>query len=152
MLIIKEILQGANKNMPSLLQDKCKISLLGYFEASFNGNRELIKCGNDRNNYMNSTSDRHLNTCMNNNGNWSCGCPRHDGIVEQSRFAALRNMWIKLVYSHSDTTDGRALVIPKLDHLHLNHETIALLDLHVCKSCSPAQPCLCFLFFMTYFA
>ncbi|KAL8467574.1 hypothetical protein ACS0TY_030992 [Phlomoides rotata] len=142
-LDLLEILQEANKNMPALLQDKCNISLLGYFEADFSGNRELIKCGNDRNNYMNSTSDQHLNTCMHNNGSWSCGCPRHDGLVEQSRLAALRNMWIKLVYSLSDPTDGRVLIIPKLDHLHLNHETIALLDLHVynCISNTAESPC-----------
>lgn len=141
---MKEILQGVNKNMPALLQEKCKIALLGYFEADFNGNRELVKCGNDRTNYMNSTSDQHLDMHMNDNR--SCGCPKHDRIVEQSRLAALRNIWMKLVYSLSDTTDGRVLVIPKLDHLHLNNESIALLDLHVCKSFSLLQHLLSFIF------
>lgn len=123
--------------MPALLQDKSEFSLLGYFEADFSGKSQLARCGNDKNKDMNSISDQSLNTCMSNHGGWSCGCAKHDGISEQGRLAAPENMWIKLVYVLSETMDGRVLVVPKLDHLHLNSETMSHLDLHVCKSCSP---------------
>ncbi|KAL0337924.1 UNVERIFIED_CONTAM: Phosphatidylinositol N-acetylglucosaminyltransferase subunit Q [Sesamum calycinum] len=71
-----------------------EISLLGYLEADFSGNTQLVR------------------------------------ILEEDRLAALENMWIKLVYGLSKTMDGRVLLIPKLDHLHLNSEIMSDLDPH----------------------
>ncbi|KAL2228198.1 UNVERIFIED_CONTAM: Phosphatidylinositol N-acetylglucosaminyltransferase subunit Q [Sesamum indicum] len=130
---LQEILHGTNKKMPALLQDKGNFSLLGYLEADFSGNTQLVRFGNDKNKCTNLTSDQSLNTFTSNHGNWnwSCGCPKHDGISEEDRLAALENMWIKLVYGLSKTLDGRVLLIPKLDHLHLNSEIMSDLDPHV---------------------
>ncbi|KAK6127270.1 hypothetical protein DH2020_038996 [Rehmannia glutinosa] len=128
-LDLQEILQRTNKNMPAL-QDKSKFCQLGYCEADLSGNGGLVKCGNGKNNCINLTSDQHLNTCTD-HGSWSCGCPKHDSIFGQGRIAGLENMWIKLAYGLSETMDGRVLVIPKLDHLHFNSETMSHLDLHV---------------------
>ncbi|KAK6127231.1 hypothetical protein DH2020_039030 [Rehmannia glutinosa] len=131
-LDLQEILQRTNKNMPAL-QDKSKFCQLGYCEADLSGNGGLVKCGNGKNNCINLTSDQHLNTCTD-HGSWSCGCPKHDSIFGQGRIAGLENMWIKLAYGLSETMDGRVLVIPKLDHLHFNSETMSHLDLHVFPS------------------
>ncbi|KAL0334339.1 UNVERIFIED_CONTAM: Phosphatidylinositol N-acetylglucosaminyltransferase subunit Q [Sesamum angustifolium] len=130
---LQEIIRGTNKKMPAVLQDKRNFTLLGYLEADFSGNTQLVRFGNDKNKYTNLTSDQSLNTFASNQGNWnwSCGCPKHDRILEEDRLAALENMWIKLVYGLSKTMDGRVLLIPKLDHLHLNSEIMFDLDPHV---------------------
>ncbi|KAL3625565.1 hypothetical protein CASFOL_031019 [Castilleja foliolosa] len=130
-LDLKEILQRTNKNMPALLQDKNKFCLLGHCESGTSGNKEFVRCANHKNNYMNSTSDQHLNSRASDRVSWSCGCSKHDVIFKQARIDPLTSMWIRLVYGTSETMDGRALVIPKLDHLHLNSETMSNLDLHV---------------------
>ncbi|KAG8372039.1 hypothetical protein BUALT_Bualt12G0025200 [Buddleja alternifolia] len=129
---LQEILQRTNKNMPALLQDKCKFSLLGYYEADFSGNSQLVRSRNDKNKHCNLTSNRrHLNKCTSNHGSPSCGCPKLDGLSEQFRLDALENMWIKLVYDLSETIDGQVDVFPKLDHIHWTGETMFHLDLHV---------------------
>ncbi|KAL0316783.1 UNVERIFIED_CONTAM: Phosphatidylinositol N-acetylglucosaminyltransferase subunit Q [Sesamum radiatum] len=92
---LQEIIRGTNKKMPAVLQDKRNFTLLGYLEADFSGNTQLVR------------------------------------ILEEDRLAALGNMWIKLVYGLSKTMDGRVLLIPKLDHLHLNSEIMSDLDPHV---------------------
>lgn len=123
--------------------------MLGYFEGDVSGDSQLVACGNDKSKFVNSTSDQHLHTCMTTNGSWSCGLPEQDVVLEQSKLVALESMWIKLVLVFSETKDGRVLVIPKLDHLHLNGERVSDLDLHVCKSCSPVQQA-SLLFFFTF--
>ncbi|KAK4432092.1 Phosphatidylinositol N-acetylglucosaminyltransferase subunit Q [Sesamum alatum] len=130
---LQEILQGTNKKMPAFLQDKRNLSLLGYLEADFSGNTQLVRLGNDKNKYTNLTSDQSPKRFTSNRGNWnwSCGCSKHDGILEEDGIVALENMWIKLVCGLSKTMDGRVLLIPKLDHLHLNSEITSDLDLHV---------------------
>lgn len=118
--------------MPTLLQDKSELSLLGYFEADLSsGNNKLAKCGNGRNEYMILNGNQSLN----NQESWSCGCPRHERILGQGGLAAPENLWIELLHVLTEIKDGRVLAIPKLDHLHLNGRIESHLDLHVCKSC-----------------
>ncbi|KAK4412899.1 hypothetical protein Salat_2937100 [Sesamum alatum] len=129
---LQEIIQGTNKNMPVLLQDKCKFSLLGYYESDFSGNEQLERLGQDKNKHMNFTSDgHHLKRCTNNHGRWSCGWLKVDVLLEQGRLAALGNMWIKIVYGLPETIDRKVSVFPKLVHLHWNRETTFPLDLHM---------------------
>ncbi|KAL3623736.1 hypothetical protein CASFOL_032552 [Castilleja foliolosa] len=130
-LDLKEILQRTNENMLALLQDKTKFCLLGHCEAEVRSNREFVRCANHTNQYINSTNDQHLNSCTSDHVSWSCECSKHDGIFKQARLASLTSMWIRLVYGPLETMDGKVLVIPKLDHLHLNSETMSNLDLHV---------------------
>lgn len=131
-LDLLEFLQGTNKNMSTLLQDKSEFSLIGYLEADFSGNSKFAWCGNDRNKDM-KLNDHILNSCTSNEGSWSCGCPRHDRILGKHRHSAPENTWIKLIHILSEIKGGRVLAIPKLDHLHLNGETEFHLDLHVCN-------------------
>ncbi|KAL8036994.1 hypothetical protein ABFX02_11G011400 [Erythranthe guttata] len=128
---LQEILQRINEKMPSLLQDKSKFSLLGYLEGDVSGDSQLVGSGNDKNKSVNSTSDEYQNTCKSNHRSGSRGCSKHDVVLEQCKHVALENMWIELVFGFSETLDGRVIVIPKLDHLHLNSERISHLDLHV---------------------
>ncbi|PIN05511.1 N-acetylglucosaminyltransferase complex, subunit PIG-Q/GPI1 [Handroanthus impetiginosus] len=128
-LELEEILHVTNKNMPALLQDKSKFALLGYFEADSRGCGQVAGCGNDENKQIYFTSDQSLDTCMSDLGSRSCGC--QNGILGHSRLAALGNMWIKLVCGLFETIFGRVLIIPKLDHLHWNGETMSQIDLHV---------------------
>ncbi|GFP92913.1 phosphatidylinositol n-acetylglucosaminyltransferase subunit q [Phtheirospermum japonicum] len=130
-LDLQEILQRTNKSMPALVQDKTKFCLLGHCEADVSGNRELVRCANIKNNYINSTSDQHLNTRTSDHVSRSCGCSKHDDMFKQCRIASLESMWIRLAYGPFETTDGRVLVIPTFDHLHLNSQTMSNLDLHV---------------------
>ncbi|KAH6786983.1 hypothetical protein C2S52_006535 [Perilla frutescens var. hirtella] len=130
-LDLLEILQGTNKNMSTLLQDKSEFSLMGYLEADLSGNSKLAWCGNGRNKDMRLNGNQSLNSRMSNQGCWSCGCPRQDRILGQRRFSARENLWIRLVHVLSEIKDGRVLAIPKLDHLHLNGKTESHLDLHV---------------------
>ncbi|KAK4392494.1 Triacylglycerol lipase SDP1 [Sesamum angolense] len=90
---LQETIQGTNKKMPAVLQDKRNFTLLGILKQI------LVAIPS-----------------------W---------ILEEDRLAALENMWIKLVYGLSKTMDGRVLLIPKLDHLHLNSEIMSDLDPHV---------------------
>lgn len=128
-LDLLETLQGTNKNMPTLLQDKSELSLLGYFEADLSGNSKLARCGNGRNEYVKLNGNQSLSS----QGSWSCGCPRHESILGQGGLAAPENLWIELVHVLSEIKDGRVLAIPKLDHLHLNGRIESHLDLHVCN-------------------
>ncbi|KAL6539784.1 hypothetical protein OROHE_011555 [Orobanche hederae] len=130
-LDLQELLQRTNNNMPAFLQERSQFWLLGHCEADVSGNGELVRCGNDKYNYINSTRDRHVNTCTSDHVEWNCGCSKHEGIFEQVRIAALESMWIRLVYGLFETNTRRVLVIPKLDHLHLNSEIVSHLDLHV---------------------
>ncbi|KAL6534646.1 hypothetical protein OROGR_013321 [Orobanche gracilis] len=130
-LDLQEIIERTNNNMPAFLQEKSQFWLLGHCEADASCNGELVKCGNDVYNYINSTSDRHVNTCTSDHVEWNCGCSKHEGIFEQVRIAALESIWIRLLYGHFGTNNRRVLVIPKLDHLHLNSEIVSHLDLHV---------------------
>ncbi|KAL6509049.1 hypothetical protein OROGR_023156 [Orobanche gracilis] len=130
-LDLQEILQRTNNNMPAFLQEKSQFWLLGHCKADVSGNGELVRCGNDKCNYINSSSDRHVNTCTSDHVEWNCGCSKHEGIYEQVRIAAIESMWIRLVYGLFETNNRRVLVVPKFDHLHLNSEIVSHLDLHV---------------------
>lgn len=132
---IKEILRRTNENMPTLLQDKSEFSLLGCLEADFSGNSKLASCGNDRNEGMKLNGNQSSSSLVSNQGSWSCGCFSHNRTLGEGRFAAPENLSIKLVYVISERMDGRALAVPRLDHLHLNGKIESHLDLHVCKSC-----------------
>lgn len=122
--------------MPTHLQDKSEFCILGYVEGDCSGNRELGNCGNDRNREVKLNGNQSSSSLTSNQGSRSCGCLRHDWILGQGRLSTSENMSIKLVCVISERMDGRVIVIPKLDHLHLNGEIESHLDLHVCKSCS----------------
>lgn len=131
---IKEILQRTDENMATILQDKSKLSLLGYLEAGCSGNSKTGSCGNDRNGDMKRNGNQSSRSLLSSQENWRCGCIM-DRILGQGRLAGPEHLYIKLVYVLSERMDGGVFAIPKIDHLHLNGDIESHLDLHVCKSC-----------------
>ncbi|XP_051148341.1 uncharacterized protein LOC127263389 isoform X2 [Andrographis paniculata] len=130
-LDLQEIFPRINKNMPTHLQDKSKFSLLGYIEADQMASNQLFRCGNDKNNCHDLTSNKHLNECAISHESWICGCPKYNAISEQGGISAPENMWIKLLCGLSESVTRGVIAVPKLDHLHWNSEAITELDLHV---------------------
>lgn len=119
--------------MHASLQDKCKLTLLGCCHPDSCLNDPLES---DKHDFSSERKNSVL--CPINSGSLSCGCSKLNGTFEQGTLAAPESIWINLVYIHAKTTGRRISVIPKLDHIHWNGELMFKLDLHVCKSCSPA--------------
>ncbi|XP_042003106.1 N-acetylglucosaminyl-phosphatidylinositol biosynthetic protein gpi1-like isoform X1 [Salvia splendens] len=129
-LDLMEILRQTDENMPTVLQDKSELSLLGYLEADCSGNSKMGSCRNDRNEDMKRNGNQSSCSLLSSQENWRCGCIR-DRILGQGRLAGPEHLYIKLVYVLSERMDGRVLAIPKMDHLHLNGDIDSHLDLHV---------------------
>ncbi|GER57198.1 N-acetylglucosaminyl transferase component family protein [Striga asiatica] len=116
---LQEVLLGTNESMTPL-QDKSKFHLLGLCEADASANGDLVRF---------KKSDKTVD-CV----SWNCGCSKNVSVFKRGRFSAQENTWIRLFYSPSETAetaDGKVLVIPKLDHLHMDSEPTSHLDLHV---------------------
>ncbi|KAL2557920.1 N-acetylglucosaminyl transferase component family protein/Gpi1 family protein [Forsythia ovata] len=134
--LLPGILHETNQNMPAFLQDKCIFSLLGYYETDLGANGQFPRVGNDRDKHVFFSSQEHKLTCSQNIhegnlGRWSCGCHKFDSLLEQHRITTLeKNPWVKLVYGFSETVNRKICLIPKLDHVHWEKETLQL-DLHV---------------------
>lgn len=126
--------------MPVLLQDKSKLSLLGYHAADFSSNGQLLMVRGKGEKHINSTSKR---TCVcaeqhapeGKPGSWKCGCHKLDVILQQCRAFSLKdNIWAQIVCDNSQAVGGKVELIPKVHHIHRNGEAIFQFDVHVCKS------------------
>lgn len=136
---LERVLQGINRKMPVFLQDKSKLSLLGYYAADFSSNGQLLRVRSKGKKHVNSTSKR---TCVcaeqhapeGKRGRWRCGCHKLDAILEQSRAFSLKdNIWAQIVCDNSQAVSRKVELIPKVHHIHRMGETIFQLDVHVCS-------------------
>ncbi|KAG5609487.1 hypothetical protein H5410_020768 [Solanum commersonii] len=134
---LERVLQGINRKMPVFLQDKSKLSLLGYYAADFSSNGQLLMVRSKGKKHVNSTSKR---TCVcaeqhapeGKRGRWRCGCHKLDAILEQSRAFSLKdNIWAQIVCDNSQAVSRKVELIPKVHHIHRMGETIFQLDVHV---------------------
>ncbi|MCD7459283.1 hypothetical protein HAX54_040542 [Datura stramonium] len=131
------VLQGINRKMPVLLQDKSKFSLLGYYAADFSSNGQSLMVRGKGNKHINSTSKR---TCLcaeqhapeGMRGRWRCGCHKFDVILEQCRAFSLKdNIWAQIVCDNSQSVSRKVELMPKVHHIHRKGEAIFQLDVHV---------------------
>ncbi|KAF3656655.1 putative protein phosphatase 2C 55-like [Capsicum annuum] len=134
---LERILQGINRKMPVLLQDKSKFSLLGYYAADFSSNGQLLMVRGKGNKHINSTSKKNC-FCAEQHapggkrGRWRCGCHKLDAILEQCRAFSLKdNIWAQIVCDSSQAVIGKVGLIPKVHHIHRKGEAIFQLDVHV---------------------
>ncbi|CAA0829852.1 N-acetylglucosaminyl transferase component family protein / Gpi1 family protein [Striga hermonthica] len=128
---LQEVLLGTTESMTPL-QDKSEFHLLGLCEANASGNGVSVRFKkSDKNDDINSTNGQHPRKCTSDHVSWNCGCSKKVSVFKRGKFSAQENMWIRLIYSPYETADGKVLVIPKLDHLHMDSETMSHLDLHV---------------------
>ncbi|XP_060183870.1 uncharacterized protein LOC132613705 isoform X2 [Lycium barbarum] len=134
---LERVLQGINRKMPVLLQDKSKFSLLGYYAADCSSNGQLLMVRGKGNKHINSANKR---TCLcaeqlapqGKRGRWKCGCHKLDKILEQCRTFSLEdNIWAQIGCDNSQAVSRKVELIPKVHHLHRKGEAIFQLDVHV---------------------
>ncbi|XP_009804356.1 phosphatidylinositol N-acetylglucosaminyltransferase subunit GPI1 isoform X1 [Nicotiana sylvestris] len=134
---LERVVQGINRKMPVLLQDKSKFSLLGYYAADCSSNGKLLMVRGKGKKHINYTDKR---TCLcadelapeGKCGRWRCGCHKLDVILEQCRTLALEdNIWAQIVCDNSLAVSRKVELIPKVHHIHRKGEAIFQLDVHV---------------------
>lgn len=137
---LERVLQGINRKMPVLLQDKSKFSLLGYYAANFSSNGQLLMVRGKGKKHINSTSKKKCvcateqHASEGKRGRWRCGCHNLDAILEQCRAFSLKdNIWAQIVCDSSQGVSRKVELIPKVHHIHRKGEAIFQLDVHVCS-------------------
>ncbi|CAN4106626.1 unnamed protein product [Withania somnifera] len=134
---LERVLQGINRKMPVLLQDKTNFSLLGYYAADFSSYGQLLMVSGKGNKYINSSSKK---TCLcaeqhapeRKRGRWKCGCHKLDTVLEQCRaFSLKNNIWAQIVCDSSQAVSRKLELISKVHHIHMQGEAVFQLDVHV---------------------
>ncbi|XVF29219.1 hypothetical protein REPUB_Repub15cG0101900 [Reevesia pubescens] len=120
---LQETLHSINGKMHVSLQDKSKFSLLGQYRACLS-NGQLFYNGVEEDDLrMSHTHSR---------GQWSCGCRKLDGLLDQCRQTSIESdYWIELAYDSLQLHARGICWIPKLHHIHWNGEIVSQCDVHV---------------------
>lgn len=125
--------------MPTSLQNRCGLSLLGYCSAdsSSNGKLHLHREAAAENGQINHLPDNlgqptEQNILKDNSGHWICGCSKVDGLLQEYRICSKGDP-VRLVYGSYIFSSKKMGWIPKLHHIHWDGQTVSHLDLHVCK-------------------
>lgn len=137
---VQGMLHKINKRMPTSLQNRCVLSILGYCSADSSSNGELHLHRESADEYREISSNpgnsgQHAEENMSNNrsGHWICGCHKVDGFLEQYKTCTHNNPCQLLCGSYMYINRNLGW-IPKLHHIHWDMQVASDLDLHVCKS------------------
>lgn len=126
--------------MPKFLQDKSTLSILGQHAVDLRRTGLFLSPGTIKDQGNSSSCG---NACLlNNRGTfrqsyeqWTCGCQKLDGSLEQCTQASMENsIWILLAYDSDEHIGEGMYLIPKLHHIHWNGKLVVQAHVHVCKS------------------
>lgn len=134
---LQGILLKINKRMPTSLQNRCGLSLLGYCSAgsSTNGelrfHREAVK-ENGQNSPLSGDLGQHIEDDISKDqiGQLICGCHKVDGLLEYHRRCTDTDP-IQLVCGSYISPNRKFGWIPKLHHIHWDGQVVSHIDLHV---------------------
>ncbi|KNA22989.1 hypothetical protein SOVF_028790 [Spinacia oleracea] len=117
---IQEAIHHANGGMPTTLQEKSGLIVLGCCVLP-SENMDPI-----------TDHNMHSKDCEANFRNSSCGCLDYVGLLEQYRRGSVcSSTWIQLVHDAHSYSSSELGWIPALDHLHLNGKPSPQAELHV---------------------
>ncbi|XP_023768757.1 N-acetylglucosaminyl-phosphatidylinositol biosynthetic protein gpi1 isoform X1 [Lactuca sativa] len=114
---LEGILHKINKRMPTSLQNRCGLSMLGYCSASSSSNGHL---GQQFEQIISEDKGGHQ----------ICGCHKVVGLLEHYKDFTKSDS-IQLVRGSYIRTSRKLGWIPKLHHIHWNEQVVSNLDLHV---------------------
>ncbi|KAF5753657.1 putative phosphatidylinositol N-acetylglucosaminyltransferase [Helianthus annuus] len=134
---LEGILYKINKRMPTSLQNRCELSMLGYCSADSSSNGELHthrESAEESSQFSgplhNSGPHNEQNTSNDRSGHWVCGCHKVDGFLEQYKTCTQSNPG-HLVYGSYIYASRNLGWIPKLHHIHWDMQVAYNLDLHI---------------------
>ncbi|CAI9099750.1 OLC1v1036614C1 [Oldenlandia corymbosa var. corymbosa] len=119
------------------LQEKCQISLLGYFSSESSCNGEVHASVSDGTAFTNSTDQGSYFHCCRSSfqskiERVACGCHRVASLVEHFKLASVQNgPLIRFSYGYLETSNCKSQLAPGLHHLHWHGKIMSQLDLHV---------------------
>ncbi|GJT24158.1 N-acetylglucosaminyl transferase component [Tanacetum coccineum] len=134
---LQGILLKINKRMPTSLQNRCGLSLLGYCstDSSSNGelhlHREAVK-ENSQISSLSSDLGQHIedDISKDRNGQRICGCHKVHGLLEYHRRCTDTDP-IQLVYGSYISPNRKFGWIPNLYHIHWDGQVVSHIDLHI---------------------
>ncbi|GKC03361.1 N-acetylglucosaminyl transferase component [Tanacetum coccineum] len=123
--------------MPTSLQNRCGLSLLGYCstDSSSNGelhlHREAVK-ENSQISSLSSDLGQHIedDISKDRNGQRICGCHKVHGLLEYHRRCTDTDP-IQLVYGSYISPNRKFGWIPNLYHIHWDGQVVSHIDLHI---------------------
>ncbi|KAI7747179.1 hypothetical protein M8C21_010663 [Ambrosia artemisiifolia] len=134
---LEGILRKTHKRMPTSLQNRSELSLLGYcsVDSSSNGELHSHRESAEESSHVNGTpcnSAPHTeqNMIKDRSGHWICGCHKVDGFLEQYKTCTQSNSG-QLVYGSYVYVSRNLGWIPKLHHMHWDMQVSYNLDLHI---------------------
>ncbi|KAI3812655.1 hypothetical protein L1987_17367 [Smallanthus sonchifolius] len=134
---LEGILHKINKRMPTSLQNRCELSMLGYCSADSSSNGELPLHRESAEEYSqisvtprNSGPHTEQNMPKDRSGHWICGCHKVDGFLDQYKTSTKSNP-AQLVYGSYIYISRNLGWIPRLHHIHWDMQVASNLDLHV---------------------
>ncbi|KAI3713650.1 hypothetical protein L1987_72233 [Smallanthus sonchifolius] len=134
---LEGILHKINKRMPTSLQNRCELSMLGYCSADSSSNGELPLHRESSEEYSqikgtprNSGPHTEQNMSKDRSGHWICGCHKVDGFLDQYKTSTKSNP-AQLVYGSYIYISRNLGWIPRLHHIHWGMQVDFNLDLHI---------------------
>ncbi|PWA97889.1 N-acetylglucosaminyl transferase component [Artemisia annua] len=134
---LQGILLKINKRMPTSLQNRCGLSLLGYCSADSSTNGELrfhpeaVK-ENGQISPLSGDLGQHIedDISKDRSGQRICGCHKVDGLLEYHRRCTDTDP-IQLVYGSYISPNRKFGWIPNLNHIHWDGQVVSNIDLHI---------------------
>ncbi|KAK1438395.1 hypothetical protein QVD17_04204 [Tagetes erecta] len=130
-------LHKINKRMPTSLQNRCVLSMLGYCSADSSSNGELLLHRESAEEYRktsgtpgNSGQHAEQNMSKDRSGHLICGCHKVDGFLEQYKTCTKSNP-AQLVCGSYIYINQNLGWIPRLHHIHWGMQVASDLDLHI---------------------